>query len=88
MNFWRWLKYRFCEPGRPWSNSDLRCRQWQAGAFNTDWQCLLIWNHEEVEKVDHLYEPDLWPGGAEHEHFMNLWHVYRKERKVRADDQA
>lgn len=79
MNFWRWLQYRFAEPGRPWNNSDLRCRHWQAGCFNTDWQCLLIWNHAEVEGHDHIYEPDLWPGGVHHDHFMNLWRVYRKE---------
>jgi hypothetical protein len=67
VNFLRWLKYRFSESGRPWWGSDLRCRKWQAGAFNTDWQCLLVWNHEEVEQLPHIFEPDLWPGGCFHD---------------------
>jgi len=88
MNFLRWLRYRFCESGRPWWGSDLRCRKWQLGPFGTDWQCVLIWNHEAVEKLPHIYEPDLWPGGEHHEFFSNTWKAEKKKEKLVASPQG
>lgn len=51
----------------PWNGTHRRCGAWALGPFYTDWRCLLPNDHAAVEGYDHIFEPDIWPGGKLHD---------------------
>lgn len=62
--------------GFPTFGMSRRCGHYTVGAWLTEWRCLRDWRHDN----EHIYEPDLWPGGSHHESFVAVWREAQRRR--------